>query len=264
MEILKVKELSKRFGDFPALEGVDLALEEGELLALVGPNGAGKTTLLRLISGELRPTRGEIYFLGRRIDRLPAWQRARLGIARTFQLISLFPELTVRENLQAAVWAGRWSPTSTSTSTTLARSHSLSRSRSCFTRQRVEELLELLGLEGKGDFRAKELSHGEGRLLELGLALAQEPRLLLLDEPTAGLSPPERAKLVELIGSLREQGLSVLLVEHDLGVVRELADRIVVLHQGRVLAEGPPERVHQDPHVQEVYLGPGGRAATLH
>jgi len=240
--LLKLEGLQKCFGDFVAIDGLSLELEEGELLALIGPNGAGKTTLLNLISGELRPDEGTIVFAGRRLEGLPPQERARLGIARTFQVISLFPELTVYENLLAAAHPGglalRWPAAA---------------------RERAEELLEKLQLKHKRGARAAELAHGEARRLELGLALAREPRLLLLDEPSAGLSLGERAELVELIMQARKEHpeLGIILVEHDLELVRELADRVAVLHRGRLLALGTAEEIERNEGVRQIYLEAG-------
>lgn len=236
MALLRIEGLSKRFDGFFALQGVELAVEEGELLAVIGPNGAGKTTLLNLISGELQPTEGRIIFSGKRIERLPAFRRARLGIARTFQLVSLFPALSVGESLRAAVRKG-----------------GLGLRQGRWAREQAATILKLIGLEEKRDLKAGELSHGEQRLLELGLALSLRPKLLLLDEPTAGLAPAERERLIGLIRRL--EGVSIILVEHDIGAVLELAGRIAVLHRGRVLATGPPDDIEEDERVQEVYLG---------
>jgi len=236
MALLAVEGLAKRFDGFFALRGVDLAVEEEELLAVIGPNGAGKTTLLNLIGGELSPTEGQITFRGRRIERLPVYKRVRLGIARTFQIANFFPALSVNENLRAALRRGRLG---------LRWGRGVA--------ERVEEVLKLVGLEKKQDTKAAELSHGEQRLLELGLALSLEPKLLLLDEPTAGLSLAEREHLVELIRGLG--GMGIILIEHDIGTVLELAARIIVLHRGRVLAAGPPAEIKGDEQVQGIYLG---------
>ena len=236
MAFLKIEGLAKQFDGFFALRRINLTVKEGEHLAVIGPNGAGKTTLLNLISGELRPTEGRVIFSGRRIERLPAHRRARLGIARTFQLISLFPALSVRESLRAAVRKGR-----------------LGLRQGKWAKEQAETILKLIGLKEKQDLKAGELSHGEQRLLELGLALSLRPKLLLLDEPTAGLGPAERERLIELIRKLEE--VSILLVEHDIGTVLELAERIAVLHRGRVLALGSPTEIQKDARVQEVYLG---------
>jgi branched-chain amino acid transport system ATP-binding protein len=236
MALLAVEGLTKRFDGFFALRRVDLAVEEGELLAVIGPNGAGKTTLLNLLSGEFPPTAGRIIFCEKRIERLPAHRRARLGIARTFQSINLFPTLSVRESLRAALQRGR-----------LGLRHGR------WVEERTREVLKLIGLEGKQGLKAGELSHGEQRLLEMGLALSLRPRLLLLDEPTAGLSSAERERLIRLIRKL--EGISVILVEHDIGAVLELAERIAVLHQGELLAIGPSQEITRNEQVQQVYLG---------
>lgn len=234
-EILQAEGLVKRFDGLTAVNHVDLSLAAGEVRALIGPNGAGKTTLINLLAGQLRPDRGSIMVAGHDVVRWPAHWRARLGLARTFQIGSLFPQLTVREHIGAALQAGRlrlrWDSSVDS---------------------EVEELVELCQLEGKLDLRAQELSHGERRLLELAVALASQPKLLLLDEPTAGLSPAETRILVELIASLKD--ITILIVEHDMQVVFRLAQRLTVMHHGQILAEGAPEEIQRDPRVQEVYL----------
>ncbi len=239
--VLEARGLRKAFSGVRAVDGVDLALREGEWTALIGPNGAGKTTLLHLLGGQLRPDAGSVYFQGEEITRRPAERRARAGLARTFQVPALFPELTVREHVLAARLRGRW---------TLRPVPNRDR-------EAVEELLARCRLREKASRRAEELSHGDRRLLEIAVALASEPRVLLLDEPAAGLSPAEVDGLLVLLRELRRErtSLAVLLVEHDMDVVFELAERVVVMHRGRVLAEGSPEEVHRDPEVQAVYLG---------
>lgn len=235
-EILRVQGLLKQFDGLRAVDGLDLTLRVGEVVGLIGPNGAGKTTLLNLLAGQLRPDAGSIGYLGREIVRWPAHRRARLGLARTFQIAALFPELTVREHLLAALQRGRWSLRWPATFE--HGSHVLAR------RCNVEDYL---------DISAGALSHGDQRLLELAVALALQPKLLLLDEPTAGLSPAETGALVELVAGL--EGLTRVIVEHDMGVVFELAERVVVMHHGRVLAEGSPSEIRANPDVQAVYLG---------
>jgi branched-chain amino acid transport system ATP-binding protein len=235
-EILRVRGLSKQFDGLRAADGLDLTLQAGELVGLIGPNGAGKTTLLNLLAGQLRPDSGSIFYLDREITRWPAHRRARLGLARTFQITALFPELTVREHLLAALQRGRWSlrwPAEVE-----PQVHTLAR------RCRIDSHLAA---------PAGALSHGDRRLLELAVALALRPKLLLLDEPTAGLSPAETRALVDLVAEL--EGLTRVIVEHDMDVVFELAERVIVMHRGRVLAEGAPDEIQKNPEVQAVYLG---------
>jgi branched-chain amino acid transport system ATP-binding protein len=235
-EILRVRGLSKQFDGLRAVDGLDLTLRAGEIVGLIGPNGAGKTTLLNLLAGQLRPDAGSISYLDREITRWPAHRRARLGLARTFQIAALFPELTVREHLLAALQRGRWSlrwPTEVE-----HQVHALAR------RCRIDSYLAA---------PAGSLSHGDQRLLELAVALALRPKLLLLDEPTAGLSPAETRALVDLIAEL--EGLTRVIVEHDMDVVFELAERVIVMHRGRVLAAGAPDEIQKDPEGQAVYLG---------
>jgi len=237
--VLEARGLRKAFSGVRAVDGVDLALGEGERVALIGPNGAGKTTLLNLLGGQLRPDAGAVHLGGEEITRWTAERRARAGLARTFQVPALFPELTVREHVVAARLRGRWAL------------------RFPPDAEGVEELLERCRLLEKASHRAEELSHGDRRLLEIAVALALEPRVLLLDEPAAGLSPAEVEGLLALLTGLRRErpSLAMLIVEHDMDVVFELAERIVVMHRGRVLAEGPPDAIRRDPEVQAVYLG---------
>ena len=235
MSLLETKELTKNFGSLRAIDRLNFRLESGETRAVIGPNGAGKTTLINLLAGELSPSKGEIYFEGILISKLSVHRVARLGISRTFQIVNLFPNLTVEENIRAATQVSRpW----------------LRWSRSA--QQTTERVLTQVGLRGKSEQRVRELSHGDQRLLEIGIALAQEPKLLLLDEPTAGLSPVETQAMIELIGQLEK--MAILIVEHDMNVVLALADKITVLHRGQILAEGLPAEVQANAQVQEVYL----------
>jgi branched-chain amino acid transport system ATP-binding protein len=234
--ILSANGLVKRFDGLAAVDGVDFSLKMGEIRALIGPNGAGKTTLINLLAGQLPPDSGVIYLMGRDITRWPAHRRARAGLARTFQIGSLFPNLSVRRHIEAALAGGRLK---------LRRSKALEGA--------MVEILKLCRLEGKQDLKARELSHGDLRLLELGIALASRPKVLLLDEPTAGLSPAETGELIELISQLK--GMAILIVEHDMEVVFRLAQVITVMHRGKVIAEGAPQGIERDPKVQEVYLG---------
>jgi branched-chain amino acid transport system ATP-binding protein len=227
-----------------AVDGVDLALAPGEVRALIGPNGAGKTTFFNLLTGHLAPDAGTVVFRGQRLDGLPPHRIWRRGVARTFQIPAVFPYLTVRENLQVPL-ASR-----------AGRTLSLRGRAAGLERAGAEALLARVGLAPQADRRAGVLPYGDLKKLEVGIALANEPALLLLDEPTAGMAPAERRDLLALVeGIARERGLTLLFTEHDMDVVFALAGRITVLHQGRVIADGEPARVRADAEVQRVYLG---------
>ena len=246
MSLLSVQNVTRRFGSLVAVDNVSMTVEPGELLAVIGPNGAGKTTFFNLISGFLRPTSGRIVFDGEDItDLLPA-RRVWRGIARTFQITEVFPELTVRENLRIAVEVAagyRLRPW-------------ISRARSTEVDIRVDELVGLGGLGAVRDRLVGELSHGDQRANEIMMALALKPRLLLLDEPTAGMGDQETYEITQLIRRLhRDQGLTIVLIEHDMRVIFHLADRIMVLAEGAVLAEGTPAEIGADEAVQAAYLG---------
>jgi branched-chain amino acid transport system ATP-binding protein len=246
MSLLRVESVSRLFGSLVAVDGVSLAVEPGELRAVIGPNGAGKTTFFNLISGFFPPTTGKIFLDDRDITQVPSHRRVEMGIARTFQITEIFPELTVRENLRipAEVAHGlRLRPW-------LARADDES------VRARVAELLEMGGLADKADRLVGELPHGDQRSTEIMMALALKPRLLLLDEPTAGMGDRETYDITTLIRSLhRDQKLAIVLIEHDMRVVFHLADRIMVLAEGAVLAEGTPDEIAANERVQEAYLG---------
>jgi branched-chain amino acid transport system ATP-binding protein len=246
MSVLEVRSASKRFGSLVAVRDVSLTVEEGELRAIIGPNGAGKTTFFNLISGFFPPTTGTIVFEGRDITAVPAHQRVVLGMARTFQITEIFPELTVYENVRisAEVTEGfRLRPWISSAETARVRRH-------------VEETLELTGLRAKSDRLVGELSHGDQRAAEIAMALALRPRLLLLDEPTAGMGDQETYEITQLIRRLhRDSKFTIVLIEHDMRVVFHLADRITVLDQGSLLAEGVPNEIASNEAVQAAYLG---------
>jgi len=243
---LAVTRLSKSFGGLRAVQQIDLSLAPGERHAIIGPNGAGKTTLFNLIAGELAPTAGRIALFGQDVTRLPPQRRAALGLARTFQVNTLFPSLTVTENLLLAVQG---------TLPTKLRLHRpISSYRDLYDRARV--VLESVGLVGAGEAIVRTLSHGEQRQLELALALASRPRLLLLDEPTAGLSLAESQRLTGLLKGL-DRSMSLLVIEHDMDVVFDVAERITVLHDGKVIADGDRDEVRANPLVAEIYLGTG-------
>jgi len=243
---LVAEHLTRAFGRLLAVNGVSLEVAEGSVHAVIGPNGAGKTTLFALLSGALRPDRGRVFLFGRDVTHLSPERRVRLGLSRTFQVPQVFPNLTVRENLLIALEAARG-----------LSSYPWSRPKD---RQEVEErlegLLERLGLRAKAHRTVGELAHGDQRIVEVGLALSLGARLLLLDEPTAGMSDEETWRTVELLKVLhREEGITLLFIEHDMEVVFGLAERVTVLHLGEVLAEGTPEEVAADERVQAAYLG---------
>ena len=241
---LVVDGVSRRFGGVVAVDAVSLTLGEGERVSVIGPNGAGKTTLFRLIAGEMRPSAGHIQLLGREVTRLPAHRRARLGLARTFQVSNLFFGLTVLENVRlGSQTRGRdrwrfWSPAKAEDEPGRA----------------ARQVLEHVGLEQRAHDRVADLSHGEQRQLEVAMALVTEPRLLLLDEPAAGLAIAERSRLRSLLEAL-PRSLPILLIEHDMSLALGLADRVFCMHNGRVIASGSPDEVRRDRAVQSVYLG---------
>ena len=241
---LTLSDVSKTFGGLRAVDGVSLQVEAGERRAIIGPNGAGKTTLFNLISGELPPTQGRITLFGRDITRLPPHRRAALGIARTFQITNLFASLTVMENCLLAVQA--------LLPTRLHLHRAVRRYPALYDRARA--LLKAVGIGEKEGETVRNLSHGEQRQLEVALALAGEPKLLLLDEPTAGLSPAESQMMTQLLRTL-DRSITLLIIEHHMDVVLDLAERIAVLHFGGVLADGPKDAVRANRQVQEIYLG---------
>jgi len=246
MSLLKVEKVSKQFGSLVAVDDISMTVEPGELRAVIGPNGAGKTTFFNTISGFLTPTSGRIEFDGEDITALLPARRVWRGIARTFQITEVFPELTVRENLRIAVEvAGGYRMTVWQTATADGE-----------VKARVVDLLEMSGLTDKADRLVGELSHGDQRATEIMMALALKPRLLLLDEPTAGMGDQETYDITQLIRKLhRDQKLTIVLIEHDMRVVFHLADRIMVLAEGKMLAEGTPKEIAANEAVQAAYLG---------
>jgi ABC-type branched-subunit amino acid transport system ATPase component len=250
--ILEVRDLSVRFGGVRAVSRVSLAIQEGEILSIIGPNGAGKTTIFNVVTGLYRPTAGEVWLRGHPISGLPPHARARLGIARTFQNIRLFRELTVGENVRV----GRYGRTRVGLASLLLRTPGFRRERA-ETDRSVETLLASVGLRGRSGERARGLPYGDQKRVELARALAAEPSVLLLDEPAAGMSTGEADELMALIRCLRDRGLAILLVEHHIRVVMGVSDRVAVLNHGELIAEGPPAAVRQDPAVIAAYLGDG-------
>jgi branched-chain amino acid transport system ATP-binding protein len=244
--LLATERLSKRFGDFVAVNGVTLALPAGRLTALIGPNGAGKTTFINLVTGALEPDGGAVYFRGEAITRLAVHRRIRKGLSRSFQIMNIFARLSVLENMLVPVLARR------------GRAgmpfRRVEREREALAEARA--LLGEIGLAGEEQLAAGALSHGDQRLLELGIAIAAAPELCFLDEPSSGLTPVERARVLELIRRFSgERRTTFVIVEHDMDVVFSLAQWIVVMNRGEVLAEGPPAEIREHRAVREVYLG---------
>ncbi len=241
--LLRTEQLTRSYGSLLAVDRVSIAVDEGELRSIIGPNGAGKTTLFRLISGEVAPTGGRIWFRGRDVTGLPQHTVSRLGIAKSYQITNIFPHLSVLENVRVAAQGYGRSFNFWSRADALAE-----------PRDRAAALLQRMGLGRKGALLAAHLSHGEKRHLELAIALAVDPALVLLDEPTAGMSPEETDETIVLIREL-VAGRTIVLVEHKMKVVMKISDRITVLHQGQVLADGTPEEIRANDVVQRTYLG---------
>lgn len=242
--LLEVRTVSRSFNGFQAVRDVSFAVPSGSIAAMIGPNGAGKTTMFNLLTGLLKPDRGTVVFKGRDVTALPPHRRCRLGMGRSFQRTNIFPQLTVGQNIQAAFIAHR------------GRGWEVWRASAGMYERETLGLLNSVGLVERVDEKARYLSHGDQKQLELGIALALDPDILLLDEPTAGMSIAETQKTIALIARLaRERRLTLLFTEHDMDVVFSIADRIVVLHHGAVLADGKPAEVKQNPEVRRVYLG---------
>jgi len=239
----EVRQVSKSFGALKAVDRVTLAVEKGQVVSLIGPNGAGKTTLFNLITGVIYPEKGDIFFNNHRITGTPPYKLCRLGLSRSFQITNIFQGMTVFENIRLA-------------SQGQVRKFNLlgSVSRLTPSTKEAERILDLLGLWEQRDELAGTLSHGDQRYLELGIALASQPSMLLLDEPTAGMTPMETRASIELIKRLREK-MTIMLIEHDIGLVFEVSDRIMVMNQGGLLADGLPNEVKNNKAVQVAYLG---------
>ena len=244
VEIIRTQTLTKRFGGLVAVNNVDLTLEENRLTSIIGPNGAGKTTLYNLLIGLLRPDGGKIYFKGKDITGYPPHRIVKEGVARSFQILNIFNDLSLFENIRIAVQA--------------EKGHGLEMLSSIKTLDEVNdrsfEIIKVIGLDGKENITAKNLSYGDKRILEIGMALASNPKLLLLDEPTSGLASRETGIMTDFIQSLAKD-LTIVVIEHDMNLVLSISDHVVVLHQGSVIATGTPENIRHNDEVQEAYLG---------
>ncbi len=244
--MLRVEAVDKYFDGFRAVAEANLVVERGKLVAVIGPNGAGKTTLFNLITGQLKPDKGRIIFKGEDITGLPPYQICRKGIARSFQIVNIFPRLTVFECVQVAVL-----------SQSRKSNNLLSPAKNIGVKETLD-ILESVGLSDKAEAISGSLSHGDQKILEIAIALGNDPELLILDEPTAGMSPEETFRTTELIKQLASsRGLTVLFCEHDIDIVFSIAQEIMVMHQGRSIIQGKPDEVRNNREVQEAYLGGG-------
>ncbi len=249
MSLLEVRDLRKSFGGVAAVDGVGFTVAAGEMVAVIGPNGAGKSTCFNVLGGQLRPDSGEVVLDGLPVTGLRPEALWRLGVGRTFQVASVLGSMTVRENVQMALLAAN------------RRSWSLTRRLRNEERRRADAVLRRLALLGLADSACATLAYGDVKRLELAIAIANRPRLLLMDEPTAGMSRGDRGALMAEVAALaRESALGVLFTEHDMDVVFGHADRVLVLHQGRVVAAGAPDAVRNDPRVRAIYLGAAAEA----
>jgi len=245
-EIIRTENLGKYFGKMAAVHEVTLTLQEGLFTSVIGPNGAGKTTLINLLSGYLLPDRGKILFQGNEITRLGPDKRVRMGISRSFQVMNIFPRMTVFQNILLPVLS-RLDKTSSAFSSLLSQKEAVGE---------AEKILGEVWLKEEKDFPAGELSHGDQRLLELGIAVASNPQICFLDEPSSGMNPIERIKVLELVKKLAaERKTTFIIVEHDMDIVFSLSDWIVVMNRGEILAEGRPDEIRANREVREIYLG---------
>ncbi len=244
MALLEIHKLTKCFGALEVIKEVELNVEEKNIHSIIGPNGAGKTTFFNMVAGVYPPTAGKIIFQGTNITQLKIYERSRLGIGRSYQVTNIFPELTVRENIRLAVQSR-----GNKNFNMFSHSESLKD-----VEDKTTSILEEVGLSDMAGFKAGAVSYGYQRSLEVGIALATNPVLLLLDEPTSGMPPDEARRMMNLIRKI-SKGLTILLIEHHMAVVMSISDKITVLHQGRVIAEGKPEEVQKNERVKRAYLG---------
>jgi branched-chain amino acid transport system ATP-binding protein len=242
--MLLIEALIKSFDDFMAVNRANLTVGKGEIVAVIGPNGAGKTTLFNLITGLIKPDGGKITFKGEDISKLPPYEICRKGIARSFQIVNIFPRLTAFRNIQVAVLSQQ------------RRSRQLFYPARNLAVEETDSILQSVGLQEKAHAVAGSLSHGDQKILEIAIALGNEPELLILDEPTAGMSPEETSATMELVRRLaRMRGLTILFCEHDMDIVFSISKSIMVMRQGRTIIQGSPEEVRGNKEVQEAYLG---------
>ena len=244
--ILVIENLNKAFGRVQAASNINLTIDEGVLTSIIGPNGAGKSTLINMLSGSLPADSGRILFHGTDITDMPIHRRVRMGLCRSFQVVNVFPELTVFDNIQIPVLTMR------------NRSRRMLRSiyKEKDVRREVNQILQMIGLASEARTPASALSHGDQRVLEVGIALAAKPKLLFLDEPTAGMNPLERVKILDNIRQLSDLGKTTfVIVEHDMDIVFSLSQRVIVLHHGEIIGDGSTEEIKNNPRVREVYLG---------
>lgn len=250
MSILRIKNLTKDFDGIKAVDDVSLEIEKNSIVALIGPNGSGKTTIINLLSGFLKPNRGNVFLDGEEITAYAPHKIAQLGIGRTFQNIRLFAQLSVLDNVLLSMRYGK----EENFFSALFQTKEM-RKKDEANRQRAEKILAYVGLKEKQDELAENLSHGQRRLLEIGRLLALEPRIFLLDEPTAGLFPEVKKKILDLLKDLRQKGNTIVFIEHDMNFVMNLAEKIVVLDAGRKIAEGGPQEIKANKEVLKSYLG---------
>lgn len=244
--LLEVRDLDKSFGSVVTAKDLNFTITAGQLTSIIGPNGAGKSTLINILTGFIPPDSGRIVFRGRDITHEPIYSRVRSGLCRSFQVVNVFAGLSLFENVAIPVLAAH------RRAGVLFRAVSAEKA----VREEAERILHRVGLHEQGDLPASALSHGDQRVLEVGIALAARPKLLFLDEPTAGMNPVERVKILENIRQLsREEEVTFVIVEHDMDIVFALSERVIVLHRGEIIGDGPPEQIKADRRVREVYLG---------